>query len=214
MQVPTAQQLPVQETGIRYSRALPYILHCSAKVLVEQNQIQLLFSNTGKQGAVFHVYNKLDLNATPKRYMLEAGKHLEDVWTLTEGEYDLWVLGPNGFHRAFKGDLNDPMQLESLAEIRVCVEECQPKLYLKLRHDGIKPCNLELKANAYLNGQSWQMSTQATEQDLILDMSDVYGWYDFTVYIHGQHSFERRLAGRIETGQDSYSDPFMGSITA
>lgn len=212
VQVPVAQQLPRQESGIRYSRALPYMLHTSAKVLIEQNQIKLIFSNTGEQGAVFHVYNKLDLAAIPKRYMVEAGKQLEDLWTLVDGQYDLWVLGPNGFHRAFKGDLNDPIQLESLAEIRVCVEDCQPKMYLKLRHDGIKPAPLMIKANAYLNGKSWQITTQSTEQEIILDLTEVYGWYDFSVSIEGQSSFQRRFAGRIETGQDSYSDPFMGNI--
>jgi phospholipase C len=32
-------------------------------------------------------------------------------------------------------------------------------------------------------------------------------WYDITVSAEG---FERRLAGRIETGRDSISDPAMG----
>lgn len=214
VKVPASQNLPTQETGIRYSRALPYVLHTSAKVLVQQNQVKLMFSNTGKQGAVFHVYNKLDLAAIPRRYMVEAGKQLDDEWALNAGQYDLWVLGPNGFHRAFKGDINDPIQLDSLAEIRVCVEECEPKLYLKLRHDGSKAINLEVKANAYLNGKTWRITTQSTEQDLVLDMSEVYGWYDFSVYIQDKTSFERRFSGRLELGKDSYSDPFMGSTLA
>jgi len=33
------------------------------------------------------------------------------------------------------------------------------------------------------------------------------GWYDFTV---AAAAFERRFAGRLETGQDSVSDPAMG----
>ena len=45
-----------------------------------------MFSNTGKQAAVFHVYNRLDLTAIPRRYMVEAGKQLDDV------EYYQWTV--------------------------------------------------------------------------------------------------------------------------
>uniref|UniRef100_UPI00398A2F14 phosphocholine-specific phospholipase C n=1 Tax=Acinetobacter baumannii TaxID=470 RepID=UPI00398A2F14 len=61
--VPSQQQFPQQEIGIRPSRALPYILHTSAKVDATQKTVKLMFSNTGKQAAVFHVYNRLDLMA-------------------------------------------------------------------------------------------------------------------------------------------------------
>lgn len=48
-------------------------------------------SNTGKQAAVFHVYNRLDLTAIPRRYMVETGKQLDDVWN-TINDKDLWEL--------------------------------------------------------------------------------------------------------------------------
>lgn len=35
-----------------------------------------MFSNTGKQAAVFHVYNRLDLTAIPRRYMVERANNL------------------------------------------------------------------------------------------------------------------------------------------
>ena len=35
-----------------------------------------------------------------------------------------------------------------------------------------------------------------------------HGWYD--VALRGPDGFFRRLAGRIETGADSFSDPLMG----
>lgn len=212
VKVPSTQNLPEQEFGIRYSRALPYILHTSAKVLQSQQKVKLLFSNTGTQGAVFHVYNKLDLTAIPKRYMLEAGKQLDDDWDLISGKYDLWVLGPNGFHRTFKGNLSDQKQEKSLPEIRVCVQENDAKIYLKIRHDGDQLVELMIKANAYLDNKIWNVTTTSLEKELLFDMTEVYGWYDFSVSIQGQNDFERRFAGRVETGQDSYSDPFMGRI--
>jgi phospholipase C len=54
--------------------ALPYILHSSAKVDVATKTVKLMFSNTGTHAAVFHVYDKLNLDAIPRRYMVEAGK--------------------------------------------------------------------------------------------------------------------------------------------
>ncbi len=210
--VPSQQQFPQQEIGIRPSRALPYILHTSAKVDAIQKTVKLMFSNTGKQAAVFHVYNRLDLTAIPRRYMVEAGKQLDDVWNTTNGQYDLWVLGPNGFHRAFKGNLSQANQTQALPEIRVCVEECDANLYLKVRHDGNKSVKLNVKANAYLPNKTWAIETNSVEKELVWDMSEFGGWYDFTVTLADDATFSRRFAGRIETQEDSISDPYMGYL--
>jgi len=209
---PLSQVYPVQELGTRLSRALPYILHSSAKVDVATKTVKLMFSNTGTHAAVFHVYDKLNLDAIPRRYMVEAGKQLDDVWKASNGLYDLWVLGPNGFHRGFAGDLVKSAQIEALPEVRVCVEECDPKLYLKVRNDATKTAKLTVKANAYLPNKTWNIETASTEKELNWNMSDFGGWYDFTVTIEGDSTFKRRFAGRIETGKDSFSDPYMGFI--
>jgi len=66
-----------------------------------------------------------------------------------------------------------------------------------------------IQANTYLN-KSWHIETRTAETELLLDMSEWYGWYDFTVSLENEPEFKRRFAGRIETGKDSYSDPFMG----
>ena len=209
---PLSQVYPVQELGTRLSRALPYILHSSAKVDVATKTVKLMFSNTGTHAAVFHVYDKLNLDAIPRRYMVEAGKQLDDVWNASNGLYDLWVLGPNGFHRGFAGDLVKSAQIDALPEVRVCVEECDPKLYLKVRNDAAKTAKLTVKANAYLPNKKWNIETASTEKELNWNMSDFGGWYDFTVTIDGDSTFKRRFAGRIETGKDSFSDPYMGFI--
>ena len=209
---PLSQVYPVQELGTRFSRALPYILHSSAKVDLATKTVKLMFSNTGTHAAVFHVYDKLNLDAIPRRYMVEAGKQLDDVWKASNGQYDLWVLGPNGFHRGFAGDLVKSAQIDSLPEVRVCVEECDPKIYLKVRNDATKTAKLTVKANAYLPNKTWSIETASTEKELNWNMSDFGGWYDFTVTIEGDSTFKRRFAGRIETGKDSFSDPYMGFI--
>ncbi|OJU88651.1 MAG: phospholipase C, phosphocholine-specific [Acinetobacter sp. 38-8] len=209
---PLSQSYPVQEIGVRLSRALPYILHTSAKVDAAKKTVKLMFSNTGTHAAVFHVYDKLNLDAIPRRYMVEAGKQLDDVWKTKDNQYDLWVLGPNGFHRSFTGNVAQVSQFEALPEIRVCMEECDPKLFLKVRNDGTQTAKLIVKANAYLPNKTWQIETTTAEKELSWDMSEFGGWYDFTVTIQNEPSFSRRFAGRIETNEDSISDPYMGVI--
>lgn len=209
---PLSQTYPVQDMGIRPSRALPYVLHSSAKVDVFTKTVKLIFSNTGAQAAVFHVYDKLNLDAIPRRYMVEAGKQLDDVWQTKDHQYDLWVLGPNGFHRSFAGNLIQASQLEALPEIRVCMEECDSKLFLKVRNDAAQTAQLVVTANAYLPNKTWQIETAANEKELSWDMSEFGGWYDFTVSIQNEPSYRRRFAGRIETNEDSISDPYMGFI--
>ncbi|MFP5005237.1 hypothetical protein ACLFLN_05625 [Acinetobacter pittii] len=53
--VPTDTKLPIQKSGIRLSRTLCWELHTSARCNTD-GKVQLIFSNTGKQTAVFHVY--------------------------------------------------------------------------------------------------------------------------------------------------------------
>src|SRR6202008_542977 len=91
----------------------------------------------------------------PRRYMVEQGERLEDDWnamTSNAGLYDLWVLGPNGFHRHFKGDLN---RLRAggapQPELRIGYEKHRGDLYVKLRNDGDRPCQFTVQSKAYRN---------------------------------------------------------------
>lgn len=45
---------------------------------------------------------------------------------------------------------------------------------------------------------------------IILDLKKSFGWYDFSIKVKGNKSFIKRYAGHVETGEPSYSDPFMG----
>jgi phospholipase C len=43
------------------------------------------------------------------------------------------------------------------------------------------------------------------------DLDASFGWYDFTLEVEGDASFLQRLAGHVETGRDSVSDPALGA---
>ena len=41
---------------------------------------------------------------------------------------------------------------------------------------------------------------------------EFHGWYDLIVTVAGDPTFKYRLAGHVETGQDSFSDPALGGL--
>jgi phospholipase C len=40
-----------------------------------------------------------------------------------------------------------------------------------------------------------------------------YGWYDFVIEVGSDTSFQRRISGHIETGEDSMTDPAIGIVS-
>jgi phospholipase C len=148
---PAAPQPLVQEIGVRYSRALPYELHTSAHVDVATSVVTLVFANTGRAGAVFHVYDKHHLDRIPRRYTVEPGKALDDAWVVATddgGSYDLSVFGPNGFHRHFKGDLDQRWARNPPSpEIEVIYDAFGGSLRLRLRNDGRGTVRFTVKSN-------------------------------------------------------------------
>ncbi|KAG1219469.1 hypothetical protein G6F35_007463 [Rhizopus arrhizus] len=154
MPLPTDMQLPIQASGTRPSRALPYELHTSAREDARENRVRLLFANasSSQAAAVFHVYDKLHLDRIPRRYVVEAGKSLDDAWDVAgdSGKYDLWVLGPNGYHRAFAGDLMQTGGAQP--EIQVCYVPCDdPQVQVKLHNNGSQACTFNVRAMAPAN---------------------------------------------------------------
>jgi len=206
---PSTAQALYQETGTRYSRALPYELHTSARVHAG-NTVTLLISNTGQQGAVFHVYDQLNLHLIPRRYTVEAGKTLSDAWnTAAGGDYSLYVYSTNGFFRGFQGNSVLEASAAFAPEVQVCYEPCTSQLYLKVNNSGSQAGQVTVTANAYLSATPSTVAVPAGGtgvQSWTLTASGC--WYDFTV---AAGNFIRRFAGRMETGQDGISDPAMAA---
>jgi phospholipase C len=68
-----------------------------------------------------------------------------------------------------------------------------------------------VEANAYGYPQEEDATLAPGETvSLSWDMTRSAGWYDLTVRESGDPTYTRRLAGRIETGAPSTSDPAMG----
>jgi phospholipase C len=225
---PATPSLPVQEGGVRPSRALPYELDATARADLAHGGMTLQFVNTGKQGAVFHVYDKLHLDRVPRRYAVEAGKAMEGTWNAVAddaGRYDLWVLGPNGFHRHFAGDLSRTAQPGApVPEIDFSHDGNNAKIQLEVRNDGVDVVEFTIKWNkaygdaAPTGGKfkqaadgSWTAKVRAGQKaDMSWKLKDNGLWYDLQVTADSDSTYMRRLAGRTENGKPSVSDPAMG----
>ena len=189
-----------QETGVRRSRALPYVLAVDAGADAAGRMI-LTFRNDGKAGAVFHVYDRKHLDRIPRRYTVEAGKSLSDGW---ETAGDPWVLGPNGFLRGFSGAAAIDAQLGYDPQGRAVVlhftnREAAPRK-LTLHSEVYRPATMKSVLLPPGKKVTLRWSVKASGN-----------WYDLTLAGEG---FERRFAGRLETGADSVSDPAMGTERA
>jgi phospholipase C len=200
---PAAPAAPVQAAGTRPSRALPYALE--AAFIVDGGAGRLALTNTGAAGAVLHLYDLNDLAGIPRRYTLGAGAKLEDALPLADGAYDLWLLGPNGFHRRFRGAAGAEL------EVAVAYYAAQGQLGLSLRNPGRRPVEALIAANAYAGAVEPQRVFIGAGSPAIQfwPVGPSGGWYDLSLTLDGHPAWLRRLAGRVETGRPSVSDPAM-----
>ncbi len=177
---------PVQEEGTRPRRPTPYALEATAAT--DGAGVVMTFANNSRdRAAVFHVYDRKALAAGPARYTVAAGQSLSDRF---DGAVDLWLLGPNGFHRHVMG---------------------QPAFTAAMAAEGLKLTNpsassIELTVGDEAYGAAPRTVTLAAgaSQVLPVDLAASHNWYDLAV---SGGAGRVRLAGHIEDGRASLSDP-------
>jgi len=209
---PELPDLPTQASGIRPSRALPYALHVNASVHPDTVSIDLVFANTGRAASVFHVYDRRHLDRIPRRYTVEAGKQLTGNWLTSDdaGVYDLWVLGPNGFHRLFTGNAS---ATAAMPEIAVIYDAINGNVSSRLHNTGTAACTFVVSSNAYRSEVALTIRVAPNaEAEQTWPLGDSGHWYDFSVKVKELPAYARRFAGRVETGKDGISDPAMGGL--
>lgn len=199
---PPANPEPLwQEPGVRYSRPLPYELQVNATSVSQA--LNLEFINTGKQGAVFHVYDRLHLDRLPRRYTVEPGQRLEDdAWHPTSadnGRYDVEVHAPNGFFRSFKGSIGQQGVRMALSH-----DGQAGGIVLELSNADSSESVAEINHRAYRSEARQVRLAPESSTRLQWSLEESVCWYDLAVNAPG---IEQRFAGRVETGGPSVSDP-------
>jgi phospholipase C len=192
-----------QETGTRPTRPLPYELHVNGQLI--NRTYSLTFANTGQQGAHFWVYTSI-ASAMPRRYTVEAGKQLTDVWALdANGQYWVTVYGPNGFFRRFSGSAS--ADAAALLELVTCYDVANGNVYLTLSNNASTELALTVADSVY--GQPPRTLTVPAGKTVEdhWDLSCSSNWYDLQVTVATDAAWLRRIAGHVETGKPGLTDP-------
>lgn len=198
--------IPQQEKGIRPARALPYALDVQASV--GGSGVVLTFLNTGGAAAVFQVRSGNPADVV-RNYTVEPGKQLQDSWTASP-TYDLSVYGPNGFARYFQGSVGTGAANLAVSPSYQC-EDVHASIAWQIANLGGKAVEVSI-LDAYTGNVNTRfLGPHETFADA-LSLDQFYGWYDLVVTVAGDATFERRLAGHVETGNDSFSDPALGGL--
>ncbi len=217
------EQMPKQKEGTKPACALPYQFAVDAKVI--DGNLQLMFTSnksafgaaTENKGVPFNVVilNKFkDVSGKTLTYGVKANDTLIDNLKLSDfenGQYNLAVHGPNGFYRHFKGDnKTSKLQIKVKPEMRGLVaKKATGKMAFVFRNSSSDSIELKLVDNKY--GQPGKTITinPIEEVTQTLDFSKSANWYDMTI-VNDAFNFKHRYAGKIETGDVTTTDPFMG----
>jgi phospholipase C len=185
---------------------LPYDFEASARLA--SGGLALTITNSGAAGAGFGLYPARAEDGGPWFYAVEAGKTLQDRLSFGAAGYDLALHGPNGFLRQFRGGQDDGLAVESRYDLT------DGALQIRLRNVGVAPVTAHT-ANAYAPGETrtHRLAPGAEITDA-WPIAAAGHWYDITVGLNEDPRFLRRLAGHIETGRPSRSDPALDGRAA
>ncbi|MEV4053653.1 phosphocholine-specific phospholipase C [Amycolatopsis sp. NPDC049688] len=192
--VPARTVLPKQEPGQRPARALPYDLAADARAAADG--LHLTFTNQGRAGATFYVATP---GGDPRTYTAGAGCSLAATLPVSGG-YDYTAYGPNGFVRQFRGGG------AAGPEVSVRPDGRSGNLSLVLTNNGPIPVRLTL-TDAYGRRTTTRVLRPGARAVEVVDTRRSGNWYDVAVGSDHDPRFLRRVAGHLENGRPSTSDP-------
>jgi phospholipase C len=214
-----------QEPGIRPACALPYELYAEGSLSGDRTKFKLNLKagneihGARSSGAPFNVYlrNRKDASGHPAMqvatYAVKPGDTMIEEFPLTtfaDGQVWVEVHGPNGFYREFRGAVTSAAPQVHLAYERRG-SHATGDVQIMLRNPTKHPLGITIRDNAYKRSDVKRTINAGRDASIVLPLQSSHGWYDFSVLSEGSDA-EARYAGRVETGQSSFSDPLMGGM--
>ncbi|MFE6714711.1 phosphocholine-specific phospholipase C [Streptomyces sp. NPDC057695] len=198
---PATGTMPRQERGAKPTRPLRYAPFVDGAADTAAGKFRLAFGGGPSAGAQFYVTSANRTDA-PWTYTAESGKTIADTWNTqySQGVTDLTVHGPNGFVRRFRSPGKT-----AVPEVTARHNATAGTLDLTFTNAGAT-ATVTL-VNAYGGaGKTLSVAKGATVTHSVA-VSAAHHWYDVTVTSSASTDYVRRLAGHVETGTASVSDP-------
>ncbi len=212
--------LPKQESGVRPSCPLPYELFVSGSLNSARNELVIRFEAKNDlfkdkaAGAPFTAYAFTASGGyVCRNYAVDAGDVIQDSWKLfnfNKGVYHVRVYGPNGYFWEFRGSADDPMLEAQLAPAPRGSKFAEVEVLLGSTSEGTG-ITVSVVDHSYGNAEQTKQVSARARGSIRVSTTASHRWYDLSVRVTGAANFERRYAGRIETGAWGFSDPGIGS---
>jgi phospholipase C len=207
--LPATQSVPKQEPGLRPARALPYELHVHAEANVRENTVKLTLRNACGVASVFQVRSQANTNG-PWTYTVAPVTHLFDTWQFSGDEYDLQVFGPNGFVRTFRGSLSGKHQANLSIKASYDTRPGDVGITLEIENRGDRGEAIVIR-DVFGGPEVRRFVDAGRTLTWNFPLGRTFGWYDLVVDAETDSTFQQRLRGHVETGEDSVSDPALGA---
>jgi phospholipase C len=206
---PTEQSLPTQEPGTRPARAVPYELNVWGEVNIAQGALTIHFHNTGDAAAVFQVRSN-NSQQGPWSYTVGPRTTISDKWKFAgygQNDYDLSVYGPNGLLRTVKGSTADSRKVN--LEITSHYDVDRPGITLEIQNRGEGHAHVRI-VDTYTENTKHAALQAGGNRAEYWPLESSFGWYDFVIEVESEPDFQQRIAGHVETGKHSMTDPAIG----
>lgn len=229
-----SELMPKQEKGIRRACALPYELYVEGKLSDDKKSFGVQFKAGngifGKKtlGCPFIAYVPSLLaqkdnsgkiigydELSTRNYAVKPSDSITDEWQIEDFKdknYVIDLYGPNGFFRGFRGNTVNPnietkLYYESMKGFD---NKLTGNIILEFKNSDSKSHSVEVVDLSYKTDRKQIELAQGSTVKVLFYLQKNHNWYDFSIKIKGNNDFERRYAGHVETGKESYTDPAMG----
>ena len=191
------QTAPKVEAGTRPQRSLPYQPDGTVAIDRTKGTVTVSLANGGSAGMSFHVFAATvsPFQAVPVVVAAKGSNSYAFDASTTDGDYDLTVLGANGFLRRFAGQVV-PTGQDSTGVPAVTATTAGGKLTLTLSNAGATQVRFTMSRNQFAGSSKTTYVDQGKSTKVTWPLQD--GWYDVTVTANVGTGFSYRFAGRIE----------------
>lgn len=216
----------IQERGIRVANVIPYdydvVGYIKKGQFILKAEVSTKVFGDKTSGIPLNVYSptayKLNNGSVETfknwNFAIKAGSQLFYEWNLSRfmgDRFNFVVHGPNGFLREFQGDVTGPsIAVGIVPELKPITHFATGKANVVIKNfSGTEQTVILSSVNYVTVGE--KRTIKVDEEIMILvDLSKQGNWYDLQLTVANNVSFCTRLAGRIETGKETQTDPLIG----